>query len=172
MTWLMYINQHDSFTSTMTHSCATWLIDSRYGTHSRHSYGLVHMKESCCTSEGVISHIWRSHMDNESYHACIGVMLHLWRNHVAGRRHLLRGCTYERVRSHIWKSQVTYIKESCHAHDGVITHIKDLCQTYEGDTTHIGKSWGVAHMKESRHRYEGVMSYIRTRNRTGVMSHL
>jgi hypothetical protein len=23
----MYINQHDSFTSTMTHPCATWLID-------------------------------------------------------------------------------------------------------------------------------------------------
>jgi len=59
------------------------------------------VKESCRTYEGVMSHIWVSHV-----------------------AHMKESCrTYEWVMSHIRMSHVAYMSESCRTYEGVMLHI-------------------------------------------------
>jgi len=81
------------------------------------------MNESCHTYEGVMSHIWMSHVAhmNESCHTYEWVMSHIWTSHVT---HMNESChTYACVMSHIWTSHVTYMHESCLTYGRVMEHI-------------------------------------------------
>jgi len=124
---------------------------------SRPSNAASYTQKTCCTYEGVVSQILRSHVTDmketlqqlsiSSIQCCIvyaGVMSHIWKRHFA----------------HTWRSHVTDMKESCHSH------------TYEGDTFafvgvnlvhpmlhHIWRSH-VAHVKESYRTHEGAVSQI------------
>jgi len=65
--------------------------------------------ESCHTYNGVMSHIWMSHVThmNESCHTHEWVMSHIWMSHV----------------THIWMSHVIHMNESCHTYEWVMSHI-------------------------------------------------
>ena len=113
--------------------CGKWPIEIRQPMHLRHPVSriwLSHliMHESCHTCEGVMSHIWRSHVThlNESCHTsewvtsfypspaypledpcmCVSLYIHKWE-----------------VMSHISRSHVPHLKESCHTSEGVMSHI-------------------------------------------------
>jgi len=68
---------------------------------------------------------------------------------------------YERVMSHICRSHVTHMNESCHTYVGVmshilmshVTHMNELCHTYEWVMSHIWMSH-VLQMNESCLTYE------------------
>ena len=86
---------------------------------------------SCRTYEGVISHIWRSHVIHmkESYRTYEGAMSFIWRSHVmshtccrAARQNDLPSYQ-EWVMSHLRKSHDTGMKESCHTSEKVTSHL-------------------------------------------------
>jgi len=102
---------------------------------------VTHMKESCHTYEGGMSHIWRRHVTHmkESCHTYEGGISHIWRSHVTETPpiHTSRN---KGVMSHIWMSHVKHMNESCHCWRSHVTHMKESCHSYEGDMSHIWRS--------------------------------
>ena len=86
---------------------------------------------SCHTREGVMLHMWRSHVTHvkESCHTCEGVMSHMWRSYVKDHERSCHTCEgvmwkmscrswmiwIQHVRGWFgsWKRHVTHVKESC-----------------------------------------------------------
>jgi len=134
---------------------------------------MSHKNESRDTYEGVMSHMWTSHVTymNESCHANQRVMshknesrdtyewdTHIWmichiyervllRKSMSHVKHLTKSChTYYWVKSHIWMSHVTLVIESYHACEWVMSHM-----------------WisHVTDVSESYHTYEVDMGWLR-----------
>jgi len=95
-----------------------------------------HMKESCFTYEGVMSHRWSELQFAYMQERCLtheGVIF----------------STHEGVMSHIWRSHVSHVLQSCLRHEGVMSHrcsdlqfahAQEPCLTYEGIMSHIWRS--------------------------------
>jgi len=119
------------------------------------------MKKSCHTYEGVMSHIWRSHVTHmkESCHTYEGVMSHEWRSHVT---HMNEPChKYEGVMSHIWRSHVTHMYESrCKYQRDTshVTHVTQMSHTHTGTNLDIKSKEGYTALDEARS--EEVREYL------------
>ena len=110
--WLWrYDDSYDSFI------CATWLYEDMTRTDTWHDCFICVIVRVCVschvsarvlichTYEGVMSHVWMSHVAHmkESYR----VMLHIWRSHIG-------------VMSHVWMSHVAPMKKSYRKLEGVM----------------------------------------------------
>jgi len=141
--------------SHMNESYVTWLMSCIVLTH------LCDMTQcawaACHTYEGVMSHIWRSHVAcvYESCHRYERVTSHVAHIRMRHDTHVNEAChTYEGVMSHLWMSHGTHMNESCHTYEGVmsrtyewvmarmwmihVTHMNESCRT------HTNESCGVA----------------------------
>ena len=69
---------------------------------------------------------------NELCHTCEGVMSHMWMSHVT---HMNESChTYEWVMSHIWMSHVTHMNESCHTYEWGMPPMSQICVRYVNES--------------------------------------
>jgi len=134
---------------------------------------IPHMKECRHTYEWVMSHMEMSHvphmndkvlnvtLTNESCHTYAGRTFQIRMSHALAW-----------VMSHVWRSVVTNMYESCHTYEWVIsmraTCMNDSRHTYEGLTSLIQNECcmhmdsHVTHINESCHTYETIMSYMWT----------
>jgi len=120
---------------------------------------VTHMNESCRTCECVMSHIWMSHVAhvNASWRRYECVMLHTWMSHVTHMNESRP--TYgwvtphicntnkatvrpenEWVTSHIPKSHVRYMNESCHTYECIMS--LESCHTHEWRIYPSSVLWG------------------------------
>jgi len=119
----------------------------------------LHTNEQCCTCEGVMSYIFKSHviLVNVSCHINVdveGVMSHM--NESVTR--VNESCqTNGWVMSHRWMSHVTHMNESCHTHEWVHTYEWVMSHTWMSHVRHMSESCHT--QNESCHTYEWVMSH-------------
>ena len=138
------------------------------------------VKESCHTCEGVMSHIWMSHViHDERRHfiytyiyiyiymcvcVCVYIYIYLvytWRE--TGLYHLPHIPPSKRAKSYLRMSRVTTIlNESCHPHEQVVshiwmshvTHMNKSCYAYEWVMSQTHWMSRVTHTNESCHTHE------------------
>jgi len=175
----------------MSHLCRLYAGVMSRGGH------VTYVKELCHICEGVMSHMWRSHVTynirsqvtcvKQSCHVCYeGVMSHVWRNHAIYVKESCHMC-YKGVMSHVWSCHATYVKESFRiCYEGVMSrrrshgtynmkkscHIcEGSCHICEGVMSHMCRS-DATYVNQSCHICEGVMSHMLWRSHVTHVSHM
>jgi len=158
VTWLLY----------MRVMCLTILLAHH---PSLMTMPLWRMKKSCHICEGVMSHIWTSHVTHmkESCHRYVshdsiidddasltneGVLSRMWRWHVTHMKKSCHVCGDDT--SPQWSSHVTYMTMTCHhISPQWRSHVTKMC-----DMSHSLMTTLFPQMTESCHTYVEVMSQI------------
>ena len=112
---------------------------------SCHTYEQNIFLPACSTHEGVMSHIWMSHVThtNESCRTYEWVMSHIW---------LIESyCTYEWVMSHTWMSHIAHMNESCCINGCVMSPIR---MSHAADMNRTHSYCHTAHTNESCRKHE------------------
>ena len=139
---------------------------------------VTYMEGLCLKYEGVISHIWTSHVTHArvTWHINMSRITHVNTSSPLRARamcyyssrvsYMKESChQYERVMSHTRGSHVTHKYESCHAHERVVAFVHTCVLllfesrlVYQGVMSHI---WGshVTYMRESCHIFESRLVY-------------
>jgi len=143
---------------------------------SRHTNrSSIQIDESCHTHDGVMSHVWMSHvprmnvpilqMSDKSYHTHEWIMSP---TQICHDTHIYEAChTCKWVVSHTWMSHITHMNESCHTHDWVMSHIWSVTSHMNMYHSH---EYAIPHTHHSReyvipHTWICPVTHIHTWNR-------